>query len=113
MAKRSTKKEDDKKLFAFLATFLSIIGFVIALIIRRDDDYVMYYARHSLVIFVIGAVAGALQTFFSFIPIIGDIINFALTVIVVLLWLFSWIYALSGFKKEIPIVSDWADRIDL
>jgi uncharacterized membrane protein len=105
--------EDEKKLFAFLATFLSIVGFIIALIAKRKDKYVMYYAKHSLVIFVILIIAGALGRFFLIFPIAGDIINVALIVFSVALWLISWMYALSGKQKEIPVITDWANKIDL
>src|SRR3989344_5914417 len=107
------KEQEDKKLFAFLATFLSIIGFVIALIAKRKDKYVMYYAKQSLVIFIIGVVAGILGNLIDWIPIIGMIIKFALGVLVFIVWLLSWIYALSGEQKEIPIASDWAEKIKL
>jgi uncharacterized membrane protein len=106
-------KDDDKKLFAFLATFLSIIGFIIALIAKRKDKYVMYYAKHSLVIFVILVIAGIIGRVFLIIPLAGEIINAALAVLSVLLWLLSWVYALSGKEKSIPIITDWAEKIDL
>jgi uncharacterized membrane protein len=113
MAKRRVKNKDDSKLEAFLATFLSIIGFVIALIAWKDDKYVMHYAKISLVVFVIGAIAGIIAKIFFILPIIGGIINFALGVIVILIWILSWAYALSGEKKEISIVSHWANKVDL
>ncbi len=114
MPKRVRKsKSDDKKLYAFLATFLSIIGFIIALIARRDDNYVIFYAKQSLVIFIIGLFAGALKMIFMFIPIIGWIISASLTIIVIVAWVFSWIYALSGEKRDIPIVGDWAGKFDI
>lgn len=109
----STSKEDDKKIFAFLATFLSIIGFIIALIARRKDKYIMYYAKHSLVIFVILVVVGFIGKIFLIIPVAGDIINAALIIISIIIWLLSWIYALSGKEKYIPIVTEWANKIDL
>jgi uncharacterized membrane protein len=113
MPKKKSVKKDDKRLFAFLATFLSIVGFVIALIAKRDDEYVMFYAKQSLVVFIIGAIAGAVQMMVSFIPIIGGIISFALTVVVVIAWLFTWIYALSDEKRDVPIVGDYAKKINL
>ncbi|VVB78172.1 Uncharacterised protein [uncultured archaeon] len=106
-------KKDDKILFAWLATFLSIIGFVIALIAKRDDKYVMYYAKQSLVIFIIGAILGIIGKIFMIMPIIGNLINVAIGILVFIMWLFSWIYALSGEEKEIPIVSEWAEKINL
>ncbi len=110
---RKKSEKDERKLFAFLATFLSIIGFIIALIAKKDDEYVMYYAKQSLVIFVIGAIAGIIGTVFKIIPTIGDIINASLVILVFIIWLLSWIYALSGKEKEIPIVSGWAEKLNL
>ena len=103
-------KKDDSVLFAFLATFLGIVGFLIAFFVRRDDDYVMHYAKISLVIFIVMVIAAVAQTIFLIIPFIGWLINFVLWVLILVLWLMSWIYALSGKKKEIPGVSDFADK---
>ena len=107
------KEQEDKKLFAFLATFLSIIGFVIALIAKRKDKYVMYYAKQSWVIFIIGTIMGILGSMLKWIPIIGTIINFAIGALVFIIWFLSWIYALSGEQKTIPIISYWAEQIKL
>ena len=106
-------RKDEAILYAFLATFLSIIGFVVALIAKRDDEYVMHYAKISLVVFIIGAVAGILSGIFLIFPIIGKIIQFALGVIVFIIWLLSWFFALSGERKSIPIVSDLANKFKL
>ena len=66
MAKRGSKKSgqaklnSDSKTLAFIAAFFGIIGFIIAIIAKRDDKYVMYYAKHSLVIFIIAVIAGVI-----------------------------------------------------
>jgi len=120
MAKKEVKSKKDVKInfssdkiqYAFIATILSIIGFVIAILLKRNDKYVMYYAKQSLVIFIIGAVGGALGRLLLFIPIIGSIINFGIFIIVFIAWLMSWIYALSGEIKEIPIISDLAKNFN-
>lgn len=114
MAEKIKKRDvEDKKLFAFLATFLSVIGFVIALAAKREDKYVMFYAKQSLVIFIIGVVAGAIGSVFKLIPIIGMIIYFALTILVLIVWILSWINALSEKEKDLPIISYWAEKINL
>ena len=107
------KKQEDDKLLAFVATFLSIIGFLIALLAWRDKKYVMFYAKQSLVVFVIAVIAGVIQGIFMWIPILGNIISMAVGIVVFLLWLFSWIYALSGKEQYVPVVGYWADKIDL
>ncbi len=115
MAKKKPKKSknDERILYAFLATFLSIIGFVIALIVKRKDKYVMFYAKQSLVIFIMGVIAAIIKSFIGWIPIIGWIISFALTVIILILWILSWAYAISGKEKNIQIVEYWTKKIDL
>jgi uncharacterized membrane protein len=118
--KRANKKEnkiklkdDNSKLFAWLATFLSIIGFIVAFIAKRNDKYVMYYASHSLVIFIIAVIAGLIQTIVGSLPIIGWIIKTGLSVLILVIWLVSWIFALSGEKKEMPLITDWAMKFKL
>lgn len=111
--KNQPKKEDEKRLYAFLATFLSIIGFVIVLFKKRNDKYVMFYAKQSLVIFVVGIAASILSTAFSFIPVVGWVISFALNILFFLLWLVSWINALSGEMIEAPVVGIYGRSIDL
>ena len=107
------KEQEDKNLFAFLATFLSIIGFIIALIVKRDDKYVMYYAKQSLVIFILALIAGSLTAMLGWIPTIGWIISFALNILIIIAWIISWVNALSGKQRTIPIVSYWAKKVDL
>ena len=45
-------KKKDKTLFAFVTTFLSIVGFIIALLAWKKDKYVMHYAKISLAVYV-------------------------------------------------------------
>ena len=108
-----SKKKDERILYAFLATFLSIVGFIIDIFAKHDDKYVMFYAKQSLVIFLIAIVAGIISWIFSWIPIIGWLINFALTIVVIAFWILSWAYSLSGRKKEIPFVEIFSNKIKL
>jgi len=114
MAKKSVKSgKDDKIVFAFLAAFLSIIGFIIALIAKKDDKYVMFYAKQSLVVFIVAVIVQIINEIVAFIPIIGTAINVVLSIFVVILWLTSWIYALSNKEKEVPVVGKYARKIKL
>jgi len=105
-------KKDDRILFAFLAAFLSIIGFVIALVAKKDNKYVMFYAKQSLVVFITGAILGIAAKILLIFPTIGAIINAAVGIFTVILWLISWIYALSGEMKEVPIVGVYARKFN-
>ncbi|MBI2630327.1 DUF4870 domain-containing protein [Candidatus Pacearchaeota archaeon] len=107
------KKADDSKLYAFLATFLSIIGLIIVLIAdKKKDKYVMFYAKQGLVVFITSLIAGVIASFFTYLPAIGGIIIFALNLIIFVLWLISWIYALSGKMKEVPVVGKFGRKFN-
>ena len=109
MKKETKKREDDSKLYAFLATFLSIVGFIIALIAKKENKYVMYYARQSLIIFIIFVISAVIKI----IPFIGEVASVIVYVIAFIFWLLSWIYALSGKMKEIPLVSQYSEKLKL
>ena len=109
MAKKKSNKIDESKTYAFLATFLSIIGFIIVLLTRKNDKYAMFYAKQSLVVFLAFVVAWVVMI----IPVIGWIIGWIVYIIAVILWVMSWIYALSGQEKEVPIVGKFARNFNL
>ncbi len=106
---KEEKNTGDSKTFAFLATFLSIVGFIIALLVKKDDKYVMYYAKQSLVVFIAYIVAGAVMI----VPIVGWVAGPVIYMIVTVLWIISWVYALSGKMKPTPIIGQYADKINL
>ena len=115
MKSSSTKSssQKDRELFAFLATFLSIIGFVIALVAKRDDKYVMFYAKQSLVLFIVSVIIGIARMILYWIPVIGMLIGLLLSLGLLVLWILSWVYALSGKEKEVPLIGEWAKKINL
>jgi len=112
MAKKkipNKKSNDDKTLFAFIASFFTIIGFIIALAIKKDDKYVMFYAKHGLVLFITQIIVG----FIFMIPIIGwFLIGPILWIFWLVLWLITWINALSGKTKKTFIIGDLAEKFD-
>lgn len=107
------KKGDDRKLFAFLGVFLTVIGFIIALAAKRNDKYVMYYGKQGLVLFIAWIIAWIIAMIFAFIPVLGWIIMAAVYLGIVVLWIMGMIYALSGEMKPIPVIGKFADLIKL
>lgn len=123
MAKKSVKKskkkssgnsvvpnKEDNTLFAWLASFLTIVGFIIALVAKKEDDYVMFYAKHGLILFIGQLIAGALAS----IPFIGwFFFGPIFWILWIVLWAITWINALSGEKKRTWLITDIAEKIDL
>lgn len=102
-SKKDTQQE--RQLFAWLSVFLTIVGFIIALILRKDDKYIMFYAKHGLVLFIGFIVAGVL----TWVPVLG----WLLWLFVFALWIVAWINALSMKKKNTFLVTELAEKIDV
>lgn len=107
---KKEKISEESRIKAFVASFLSIGGVILALIFWRKDKYVMYYASQSLVIFLASLILTIPLKIFEFVPVIGPLIDISISVLIFLAWIFSWVYALSYQKKVIPIVSDIAKK---
>jgi len=73
----------------------------------------MHYAKQSLVIFIFAVIASAVIAILSWIPILGWVIALGLRVLVFVAWIYNWTYALSGEKKFVPIIGEYAKKIDL
>lgn len=104
---------NERKLIAFVASFFTILGFLIALIAKKDDDYVMHYAKQGLVVFLLYFLLKIFNFTFGMIPYYGDVVSSVLFLGVTILWLASWLNALSGKKRDVVIVSDIAKSIKL
>ena len=103
-SKRSSKKQDSQ-LYAFLATFFTIIGFIIALATKKKDKYVMFYAKQGLVLFIGFVIAVVL----GWIPIVGWIY----WILILIIWVISWVNALSGEERDTFIIGKIAEKINL
>ena len=107
MAKKTKRiGDDDKKLYAFISSFFTIVGFIIALILWRKDKYIMHYAKHGLVLFIAQAVIIVLGPFLYF-------LSSVLWVLWVILWIVSWMNSFSGKMKKTFLIGDLADKIVL
>lgn len=116
MVKKDNKKEpkqDDSKLFAFLAVLLSVVGFIIAYSMKKDNKYVMFYAKQSLVLFIGWIVLWIVGMILGSIPFLGIMVHWILSLALLVLWVMGLIYSLSGEMKHIPLVGDFAKKIDL
>ncbi len=114
MAKKISKSDaGDSKVYAFLAAFLGIIGFIIALLAWKDDKYAMYYAKQSLGVFIAAVIVGIAGLILVWIPILGWLVMLLANVGIVILWLITWINALSGMEKQTPIVGKHVESIKL
>lgn len=110
---KSSAGSDDDKVFAFLGVFLTIIGFIIVLLAKKDNKYAMYYAKQGLVLFIVAVIVGVIGGIIWWIPFVGFIINQLLWLFLLILWIIGIIYSLSGETKPIPLIGIYADKIKI
>ena len=65
-------KHDDAKLWAFLGVFLTVIGFLLVFLTRKQDKYAMFYAKQGLVLFIAWVIVGIVNSFVWVIPFVGS-----------------------------------------
>ena len=90
----------------WISCFFTIIGFVLAFVLWKDDKYVMYYAKHGLVLFILEIVILVLSPFLFF-------ISYILWVFWVVLWIISWMNSLSGQIKKTFLISDLVNKLNI
>jgi len=117
MAKKVIKKavkgevSGESKLFAFLAYFLGLIGFVIVLLAKKKDSFAMYHAKQSLVLSIFAVIVYVCG---MFIPIIGWFIILPLGYLAILIfWIMGVIRALTGEEKPLPIIGKYGENLKL
>jgi uncharacterized membrane protein len=107
----SSKEVEEGKVFAFLGVFLTIIGFIIVLLAKKDNKYAMYYAKQGLVLFIAAVIVGIVG---SIIPFLGWFVILPIgNIIILILWIIGWINALSGKEKPIPWIGQFADKFNI
>ncbi len=105
------KLSSESKLFAFLAYFLGIVGFVIVLLVKKKDSFAMYHAKQSLVLSIFAIIVYICG---MFIPIIGWFIILPLGYLaIIIFWVMGVIRALTGEEKPLPFIGGYADKIKL
>jgi uncharacterized membrane protein len=98
-------KKDDGKLVAILS-YITLIGWIIAIILHSNNKTKLgaFHLRQALLLVLAGIV-------FSFIPIVGWILNIGVFV----LWIMGLVFAIQGTEKEIPLIGhlaqDWFKSI--
>ena len=107
------KKSDDSKIFAFLGVLLTLIGFIVVYAMKKNDKYAMYYAKQGLVLFIAWIIAWVASIVLIFIPILGWLAMMLIYIGLFALWIIGIIYSLSGKMKPVPLIGQFAEKINL
>lgn len=91
--------------WAFVGT-LPIIGFILAVLMKKSDKYVMYYAKQGLALGIIYLVVNILLT----VLVITIPLTFIWSIVCFVLWILSVVNAFSGKTKPTPMVGKLASK---
>ncbi|MCC3144842.1 DUF4870 domain-containing protein [Halanaerobium sp. Z-7514] len=107
MAEKNTVLGIDENLEALLTYVLGWITGIVFLFLEKENEYVRFHAMQSLVtflaLFVITIVIG-------WIPILGWLISFLLSILGIVLWLILMVKAYQGELYKLPIAGDFAEE---
>lgn len=103
-------KIKDEVVWAIVVYILSIIGVAIVYFTdKKKNDFIVYHAKQSLALFVVGAIVSAVG---SVIPIIGWFVILPIGYLAMLaLCVLGIINAWKEQKKPLPIIGTYAEQI--
>ena len=94
---------EGKNKTAAIASYITWIGFLIALCIGdRSDRYFSHHLNQALVINLLSIVGGVLKV----IPLIGNMAAGAVSLVVVVFWVLGIYRAATGSTQPLPFIGD-------
>jgi len=108
MAESTQDKDIEEGKFFAVISYISFLC-ILALVLKKDNKFALYHAKHGLVLFVMQVVSFIL----SIIPILGWFIRTIGLAVFILASLWGIFKALRGEYYRFPIVSGLADKIVL
>ncbi|MBP1908213.1 DUF4870 domain-containing protein [Methanolobus bombayensis] len=93
-----------------IAYVLGFITGILLLVIEKENQFVRFHAAQSTVLF--GAVF-ILNIVLGFIPFLGWLIAFVLSMVALVLWLLLMFKAFNGEIYRVPMVADYADKLEV
>ncbi|MFH1173193.1 MAG: DUF4870 domain-containing protein [bacterium] len=98
--------EDNRVLAAISYVFILCL---IPLLGKKDSDYVQFHAKQGLVLVIGWFVIWVILI----IPVLGWLVNFFGTIILIILSIMGIVNALAGKKWVMPFLGKYADKIKL
>ena len=87
-----------------IVAYITFIGTIIALLAGDKSREAKFHVNPALVIYITDLVLGIVMKVIGLIPIIGAIINLALGIFVLVLWIMGFVAAIKQNEKEVPLV---------
>lgn len=113
-AGRAGKGIAKEEKLSFIQKLMAVISyiwilFIIPLIAMKNDKFVHFHARQGLVLFM----ASIIVSIIALIPVLGVAISAILSLILFVFWVIAVANAIMGKAWLMPVIGDWAQRLDL
>lgn len=103
MAQKAKEKNVGMAIVAY------ILFFVPLLTDAKDDAFVKFHVKQGIVL-VIAWVAAVV---INIIPVLGQLVSFVASIALLVLWIIGIINAANGQEKELPVIGQYAKKINL
>uniref|UniRef100_A0A7C5XNG3 DUF4870 domain-containing protein n=1 Tax=Ignisphaera aggregans TaxID=334771 RepID=A0A7C5XNG3_9CREN len=113
MSQQTSGVSEDEKLWGLLAWILSIIGAILALVLKPGYRYAKYWAYLSLSFFIIIIIASIINGILALIPFIGWILAGLISLAIVILWIIGIIKSLQLTWWKPPVIYDIAKALGI
>jgi len=90
---------EDGKAMAGVA-YLTLIGFIVALIVGKDNRFTMYHVQQALALFIVMFAAGIIAV----IPVLGQIVMVITWIFGIVCLIMGLINGFGGQAKPLPII---------
>ncbi len=101
------KDVEDNKLMAAIS-YISVLSLV-GLLGKKDSPYVQFHAKQGFVLFIVEI---ALMVV-GIVPILGWAISFFGSIAALIFSIMGIINAMGGKRTELPLIGDWAKKVNL
>ena len=85
------------------------ILFLIPLLAAKDSPFAQYHAKQGLVLFIFEVIIGVVMV----IPFIGWVVGIVGWILGLILFIMGLINALNGEKKPLPVIGQYAEKINI
>ena len=106
VATTSPKSSDKNTGMAIVAYFLF---FVPLLTDAKDDPFVKFHVKQSIVLLILVVISW----FIWIIPVIGWLLGVVMPIFILVLWVIGIINAASGKEKPLPLIGQFAEKINI
>lgn len=104
---------EEEKLWGFLAWLLSIVGAILALVLKPGYRYARYWAYLSISFFILIVIASVVNSILSLIPFVGWLLAALVALGLLIIWILGIIKSLQPLWWRPPVVYDIARAIGI